>query len=362
MPFERWIGGLSPFDLEVYGGLEQAIAPASPSRHDPLSHPLEHRLCPMDLSEYLDWLDERQGLRWPQPLPPSPLKATPFLKPLPEVRGVLWSVYGTLLTIDTGKLQHRHPQELRMQIALQKTIEEFKMWHSMSRKPGQPWEYLLQQYVDVLDQQRMASRKRGDVPEIDSAAVWAKLIERLQKNEFQYDVQHYGDRESLSEKVAYFFHANLQGVRAAEGAAATLRQLTASGVRQGLLDDGQVFTVPQLLRALRAQEPVPMLSDVLRPDWICLSHQHGVRKPSQTLFEAAVEMTRRTGLAPGEVLYVTGRLNDDLAAAKPMGFRTALLVGDKQCGQVALADVRHPDRKPDRLITSVEQVREIVAR
>ena len=28
-----------------------------------------------------------------------------------------------------------------MQIALQKTIEEFKMWHSMSRKPGQPWDH-----------------------------------------------------------------------------------------------------------------------------------------------------------------------------------------------------------------------------
>jgi FMN phosphatase YigB (HAD superfamily) len=335
--------------------LTRSVLPAT------VSLPSQSRSLPMDLPEYLDWLDDRQGLRWPQPLPPSPLKATPFLKPLPEVRGVLWSVYGTLLTIDTGKLQHRHPQELRMQIALQKTIEEFKMWHSMSRKPGQPWEYLLQQYVDVLDQQRMAGRKKGDVPEIDSAKLWSKLIERLQRNEYQYDAQHYGDLEHFSEKVAYFFHANLQGVRATEGAAATLRQLTASGVRQGLLDDGQVFTVPQLLRALRVQEPVPMLADVIRPDWICLSHQHGVSKPSPTLFAAAAQMIRRAGLAPEQVLYVTQRLNDDLAAAKPLGFRTALLVGDKQCGQVELADVRQPDRKPDRLITNVAQVREIVA-
>ena len=135
------------------------------------------------LSEYLDSLDERTDLIFPKAPRAKPIKATPSIKPLPDTKVVLWSVYGTLLTIDSGQLLHQHPQELRMQIALQKTIEEFKMWFSMSRKPGQPWVYMLQQYSSIVEEQRMlATAQKGDTREVDSAIVWAKLIERLQRH------------------------------------------------------------------------------------------------------------------------------------------------------------------------------------
>jgi FMN phosphatase YigB (HAD superfamily) len=316
---------------------------------------------PKTLPEYLDWLDERADLKWPQPAPPVPIKATPYLKPIAGVRAVAWSVYGTLLTIDSGQLQQVHPQAIRMQIALQKTIEEFKMWQSMSRKPGQPWEYMLQQYREQIDNSRMAPGKRGDVIEIDSATVWEKLIEKLQKNEYSYDAGLLGSTSELAQKVAYFFHASLQGVKAAEGAAATLRRLTVGGVRQGLLDDGQVFTVPQLLRALRQQDPIDRLADVVSPDCVTLSYQHHARKPSPTLFAAALDQYKRLGFQPSQVLYVTQRLRDDLVAAKTVGFRTALLTADQNCGQVELADVRNAEMKPDRLVTAIGQVLQLVA-
>ena len=163
------------------------------------------------LSEYLDWLDERTNLIFPKAPRLRPITAKPSIKPIPGVKVVLWSVYGTLLRIDSGRLLHQHPQELRMQIALQKTIEEFKMWFSMSRKPGQPWEYMLQQYNGVLEEMRMVGTgRKGDVPEIDSSQVWAKLIDRLVRNEYTWDESLYGGLEGLAVKVAYFFHAMLQ--------------------------------------------------------------------------------------------------------------------------------------------------------
>ncbi|MFG0332472.1 MAG: HAD family hydrolase [Maioricimonas sp. JB049] len=313
------------------------------------------------IQEYLDWLDERDDLRWPQPPAPSPLKATPYLKPLSGIRLVSFSVYGTLLRIDAGQLFHIHPQPLRMQIALEKTIEEFNMWNSMSRKPGQPWEYMLQQYTRLVEEERMVSTpKKGDTPEVSSARVWAKLIDRLVRNEYQYDEGFYGDLDELSEKVAYFFHASLQGVAAADEALWTLQTLSSAGLRAGLLADGQVFTLAQLLRALRGQGTIQSLGDLFASDSITLSHSLRLRKPSPGMFAAAAERFRQMGIEPHEVLHVSHRLQDDLSVARQTGFRTALLAADAVCCQVSAAEVKQAEVKPDRLLTKLSQVRHLL--
>ena len=51
---------------------------------------------------------------------------------------VFWTVYGTLVAIPHGELQFEHTQEFVTDTALDKVIKEFKMWNSMSRKPGAP--------------------------------------------------------------------------------------------------------------------------------------------------------------------------------------------------------------------------------
>ncbi|MGD9853786.1 MAG: HAD family hydrolase, partial [Planctomycetaceae bacterium] len=232
------------------------------------------------LLEYLDALDER-GLAWPQPPDPQPLPAKPTLQPLPEVRAVTWSVYGTLLTISDGELLHLHPEAFRNQIALQKTIEEFNMWHSMTRKPGQPWEYFLRQYEDMVRLFQMAgTRNKGDVPHVNSSRVWERLIGRLQKKEYTWDRGTYGDAANYADKVAYFFHANLQGVRAAPHAADTLIRLMQRGSVIGMLADTQPFTLAQLLKALEVRDRLPAGEALFTPSLLTESHRVGVRKPS----------------------------------------------------------------------------------
>lgn len=312
---------------------------------------------PRTLEEYVEWLHSRSDLRWPQPPEVQPLKATPFTRPLPGIRAVAWSVYGTLLRIDTGRLQLLHPQPLRMQIALQKTIEEFKIWNSMSRKPGQPWEYLLRQYAELVENAGLAgTARRGDVPQIDAAAIWKKLIERLQRNGYVYDVAEYGERDALAAKVAYFFHASLQGVAAASGVVQTLGALQAAGVRNALLADTQAFTLPQMLRAFRQQNTLAAIDHVLVADCFALSHRAGVRLPSPSLFLLAAEQFSRQGMEPSEVLVVSHRLEDVLAPARRLGFRTAFVAADAGCTHVDKQKLRSPDVQPDRLITDIPQI------
>lgn len=313
------------------------------------------------LQEYIASLDQRSDLIWPKPPAPKPLKATPSVKPLPGIRAVVWAVYGTLLRIDGGRLHHMHPQQIRMQIALQKTIEEFHMWHSMSRKPGAPWEYMLQQFKRVVAEETLKrTSHRGEMREIDSTVVWAKLIDRLIRNEYQYDKGVYGELGDFSEKVAYFFHANLQGVAASEHVVDVLRQVAQAGMRQGIIDDGQSFTPAQLLRALQQQAAVHSLSEFISASALAISSDCQVRKPSPSLFAAGFGPLVRLGIEPHCILYVSHRLEDDLAVARQSGVRTALYAADAVCCQVQPGHLRDPETRPDRLLTDLRQIREIL--
>ncbi|MCA8996086.1 MAG: HAD hydrolase-like protein [Planctomycetaceae bacterium] len=313
------------------------------------------------LTEYLASIDERSDLIWPAPPDAVAIKVTPFTQPLPGIKVVLWNVYGTLLRIDQGELLHVHSQKLRMQIALEKTIKEFNMWYSMSRKPGQPWESLLRQYTDIVEEVGMTSTKRkGDYPDISSHKIWRKIFDRLVKNEYDWDQGTLGSLDALVDKVAFFFHASLQGTAAAPHATETLLQLIRQGTRCGVLADSQSFTLPQLFRDLRKQEYFESNHQVLTPDCLFLSSDVGLRKPSPTFFEKARDSLRDHGFSPDEVLHVSHLLQEDLAVAKSTGFHTCLYVSDKNTCRFQAADVRDPDLKPDRLISEICQVRDIV--
>jgi FMN phosphatase YigB (HAD superfamily) len=216
-------------------------------------------------------------------------------------------------------------------------------------------------YGRALDEQQLATTSAiGDHPEVDSALLWIKLIRQLQQKEFSYDKSFYGELEEFAEKVAYFFHSCLQGFEAEDGALEILQTLPALGKRVGVIADGQRFTPSQMLRAFQRQGTLRSLDELFDPALITFSYREGIRKPSRSLYLRALDRFRRTGVAAHQILYVGTRVRDDLAIAKEAGMRTALLAVDQTSLVAAREDLANPDLKPERLLTSLAQVREIV--
>jgi FMN phosphatase YigB (HAD superfamily) len=315
---------------------------------------------PQSLAEYAQWLSDR-NLRWPSPPKLQRVKAEPHCDPLPGVKAVLWNVYGTLLRISDGELLHDPHDAARLEVALDKTIREFNMWHSMTRKPGAPWEYMMSIYRRIVEELRMVgTRRKGDVPEVNSAVVWRRIVGRLAQKEYEFDRVQYGDEDALSEKIAYFFHEMLQGHEAAPDAAAALNFVVNAGLPQGLLADAQCFTLTQLVRDLQQQDSSATIARLFRPELVTLSYVEGVRKPSMSLFAGAYRGLKTLGLAPEDVLYVSSRVAGDLAVAKAIGFRTAVYAGEKLGLSVTVEDLQNPDVCPDRLLTSLSQIRDVL--
>ena len=314
---------------------------------------------PLTLDQYIKYLDTRD-VPWPAPPQVERPRARPYLVRLPGIRAVTWNVYGTLLAISGGELYLEHTQPFVMDTALDKTIQEFKMWASMSRKPGQPTDYVRKIYADLLMQQRTVSGTTEKYPEVAVDRVWESFIKRLLQKDYKFDAGFFGSLNEFSRKVAYFFHASLQGVAAYPGAAATLRRVAEEGLRQGLLGDGQCFTPAQLDHCLRRQDEAANLDEWVDPANRTLSYEVRGRPPSERLFRQAVAGFAREGITPEQILHVGARVAADLAPGKRLGMKTALFAGDRASLQATPEQLRDPSSRPDVLLTELEQIGDIL--
>jgi FMN phosphatase YigB (HAD superfamily) len=314
---------------------------------------------PLSLEQYADQLATRD-LVWPVPPTPQPPRAKPCLVRMPQVRVVLWNVYGTLLNIVGGELLFEHPQKFVMEVALDKIVQEYKMWGSMTRKPGQPADYMGEMYSKVLTDLRMAPSRHEKHPEISSERIWEAIVKKLQQKEYKYDVLMYGDLPDFSCKIAYFFHASLQGAGCYEGAAEALELVRQAGLKQGLLADTQCFSFVQLQRSLNQQRTGIVVDQLFERGLRSLSHEIGGRKPSERLFKHALAQLATLGIAPAQVLHVGSRIDQDLVPAKKAGMRTALFAGDKESLHATREQLKDRATRPDAMLTDLRQIAEIV--
>lgn len=314
----------------------------------------------LSIAEYADLL-ERRKLIWPRVPAPKPVKAKPSIAPLRGIKAVLWDVYGTLMRTPDSGFTFFPDQEVRLQVALDKTIHEFNMWNSMYRKPGPPWESMIHQFKDYAERLAMAAPKRaGDLTDTNLVVIWAQIIDRLFDKEYKYEESTYGDVPAFAEKVAYFFQCCVQATEARDGAAAAVTDLNANGIRQGILADGQSFTMVQLVNGLVGQGLSVPVPEVFRPNLTIYSHQLAVKKPSKSLYLYAVHQLHEIGIQPDEILHVSSRLETDLVPAKNVGMKTALLAAEKTGLEAPANLIKDPQSRPDRLLTDIKQITSVV--
>jgi hypothetical protein len=234
------------------------------------------------------------------------------------------------------------------------------MWQSMSRKPGAPAAYMRELYLKALTNLRLTIGGGEKYPEVQSEKIWEDIIKKLMQKEYQIDAGVYGTLPDFIRKVAYFYHASIQGCGAYPGAVEAVRAVADAGKVQGWLADGQSFTPAQLFKAFREEDPDFDLARTFPPDLRMLSADKKARKPSETLFRAALDALAARGFKPAEVLHVGSNLTRDLAPAKKYGMRTALFAGDKGSLAATGEQLKDPQLRPDVLMTELPQIADVL--
>jgi FMN phosphatase YigB (HAD superfamily) len=313
----------------------------------------------LTLQQYATYLDTRDFI-WPAPPEVERPRAKPHLARLPGVRVVTWSIYGTLLAISGGEPYLEHPNKFVMDVALDKTIQEFKMWGSMSRKPGQPADYLAQIYSKLLLEQRSLASGSERYPEVQVDRLWEAFIKKLLQKDYAFDAGFYGSLNEFSRKVGYFFHASLQGTACYPDIADALKLVKEAGLLQGLLSDGQYFMPLQLERAFSKQAPECKLDDFIDPELRSYSYEVRSRKPSERLFRHMLSLLAQRGISANQVLHIGSRITQDVVPARRVGMKTGLFAGDKGSLQATPEQLKEPASRPDVLLTKLTQIADVV--
>jgi FMN phosphatase YigB (HAD superfamily) len=247
-----------------------------------------------------------------------------------------------------------------MDVALDKTIQEFKMWGSMSRKPGQPADYLREIYANLLGEQQTVPLKDEKHPEILAERLWESFLKMLLQKDYHFHAGFYGSLNEFSRKVAYFFHASLQGTACYPGVVAALRYVKESGLVRGLVADTQCFTLVQLERGLVRQDATAKLTELIDLELCACSHEFGARKPSERLFRHALGALSKRDISAEQVLHIGSRVVCDVIPARRVGMKTGLFAGDKASLQATREQMKDPATRPDVLLTDLSQIADVI--
>ena len=199
-------------------------------------------------------------------------------------------------------------------------------------------------------------------PEVAAERVWEAILKKLLQKDYKFDAGFFGSLNEFSRKVAYFFHASLQGTACYPGAADALRHVAdarpGAGVarRRPVLHHGAAPARPG--RPGRRRRPRRRCStDGLR----VLSCEVRGRKPSERLFRQALDALaeQRHRARPGAARRLAHARRTS-SPARRLGMRTALFAGDKASLQATPEQLKEPASRPDVLLTELSQIAEVV--
>ena len=77
------------------------------------------------------------------------------------------------------------------------------MWASMTRKPGQPADYLAQIYANIILEQQ-APKRQVKFPEVSSDRIWDAFIKKLFQEGLSVRRTAPGSLNGFDRKIAYF--------------------------------------------------------------------------------------------------------------------------------------------------------------
>jgi putative hydrolase of the HAD superfamily len=280
---------------------------------------------------------------------PEPTGLEERLQPLPEIRAVLFDVYGTLFISGSGDISIAH--ELNNAEALKAALADT----GYSGNLEQAAEIGLRRLEREIQAFHELRRSAGiSHPEVNIEQIWATILNDMWRAEMIV-----GDVHPASiRKVAVNFECRVNPVWPMPGAAGLLRALRQRNLRLGIVSNAQFYT-PLLFEAFLDGKTVKDLGfdkDLCRYSYVQLE-----AKPSTRLFTPALtHLYNHHGVAASEVLYVGNDCLNDILPASQLGCRTALFAGDQRSLRLRQDDARCRGLAPDLILTGLKQLLEVL--
>jgi len=284
--------------------------------------------------------------RHARPLTPIPTDRQARLIRLPDIRAVLFDLYGTLFISTSGDIASGDG-ETRSQ-AMREALEAAEL--PADRNTAEQAAVVL---VEAITRTHERLKDCGlEYPEVDIRSIVREVLEYLRARGFGREKP----TRALCETVAAEYECRSNPTWPMPGLARTLRHLKERGVSLGIVSNAQFFT-PLLFPALLNRSLELLGFD---PGLCVWSYRLLEAKPSPRLFRSALEVLNRRGIKPEHVLYVGNDRLNDIWPAVQAGMKTALFAGDDRSFRPRDGDPRIRDVGEDVLLTDLRQLMDVL--
>ena len=280
-----------------------------------------------------------------EPIPPIPAGLPARLDPLPNVRAILFDVYGTLFVSASGDVGVAAATD--RSDALTEALSAAGLGPPPSTAGDEGVRLLRREILARHD----AARKNGiDFPEVEIIEIWRRVLSNL------FPKRPTPETEVLR-RLATEYECRVNPVCPMPELSETLNALRKNGRPLGIVSNAQ-FITPLLFPALLGRDLDELGFDPRLCAW---SFREGRAKPSPALFEKVLDaLGDRHRLAPSETVYVGNDLLNDVSCAAGAGCRTVLFAGDRRSLRLREDDPRCDGVRPDAIVTKLSQLPEIL--
>jgi FMN phosphatase YigB (HAD superfamily) len=272
-------------------------------------------------------------LRLARPLEPIPTDHPPQLNPIPNIRAVIFDIYGTLIISGSGDVGSADSQPRSE--ALRLALTTLDLAPAISADAG------IKRLHQIIQQHQVVARGRGiDYPEVDIVDVWRNWL-------IEYNLD-----PGFAVQVAEQFEARANPCWAMPKAADLIQRLASRDLALGIVSNAQFFTEPVFTSVL-GDSFADFGFDL---DLCLMSYRYGHGKPGARLFDRLAVALKRRGISPGQAVYVGNDFLNDVTAASRAGLKTVLFAGDRRSLRLRDNDPRCAGVKADAVVTDLNQV------
>ncbi len=278
---------------------------------------------------------------------PLPTHLAPRIYAMPEVKAVLFDVYGTLFISGTGDISLA--EEMRNQQALTDALQQAGFSGHLEEAGERGSNLLLQ---EIRDTHTLLRKNGADFPEVEIRDEWKKVLGSLkQEGVLEGDIS---PESVIRVSVEYEFRVN--PIWPMPGGVDIIRSLKGSPLQLGIVSNAQFYT--QLLFPAFFDQSHPELG--FAPDLCAWSCELLIAKPSIDLFRGVIErLDQQYAIRPEETLYVGNDMLKDVWTAAQAGLKTALFAGAHRSLRLREDEPQCAEREPDIILTHLAQLADI---
>ena len=295
----------------------------------------------------------------------APVKAV--LPKFKGIKAVLFDVYGTLIASSVIDWEDLQAPNKTAHYIFKQVADEFDFTASLKKlNPDEKTDEILRKlFFKEMDKESNKFIKKGiEYPEVNMEIVWKNIVEKLIKRGYKYDESTYGNLNEFGFKVSFFQAFSMETKTFYPEVTETLKSLNGRGIKLGIVSNAQFFTIFDILRQLNLQseEKINNLNELFEEKLTIFSFEYNESKPSTTLFKKAFAACKKKGIREEEIAFVGNDLLKDIWTAKQASssIKTILFAADKNGLKLRKKDKRCRDVKPDAVITSMDQLLNIV--